>query len=125
VLNGDIADFYAISRWEKAPGKRNFRRELEAVRGLLAWLRQEFPAIPIVFKSGNHEERWRAWLWQHAPEISDEPIMGLDNWLHMPQHGIALVEQASGAARAREGQGHIVAGQPGPRCVHAAASHRP
>ena len=92
VLNGDIADFYAISRWEKAPGKRNFRRELDAVRGLLAWLRQEFPAIPIVFKSGNHEERWKHWLWQHAPEISDEPIMGLDNWLHMPQHGIALVE---------------------------------
>jgi len=92
VLNGDIADFYSISRYIKNPAKRNFRRELEQVRQLLAWLRQEFPDIPIVYKAGNHEERYRAWLWQHAPEISDETAMGLAAWLHLDKHGIELVE---------------------------------
>lgn len=92
VLNGDTCDFYTISRYTKNPKKRNFKGEVSAIRDMLAWLRGQFPKIPIVFKSGNHEERWNHWLWQHAPEISDEQIMGLDNWLHMPKHGIELVE---------------------------------
>ncbi len=92
VLNGDIADFYAISRWTKNPAKRDFRGELAQIRQLLGWLRQEFPAIPIVMKTGNHEERWKHWLWQHAPEISDEPEMGLRAWLHLDRHEIELVE---------------------------------
>jgi hypothetical protein len=92
VLNGDTTDFYAISRWTKNPAKRDFRGELEQIRQLLAWLRQEFPAIPIVMKSGNHEERWHHWLWQHAPEISDEPEMGLRAWLHLDRHDVQLVE---------------------------------
>lgn len=92
VLNGDTADFYAISRWTKNPAKRNFKGELQATRELLGWLRQTFPDIPVVFKSGNHEERWRLWLYQHAPEISDEPEMGLEHWLHLGRHGIDLVE---------------------------------
>ncbi|NBW85285.1 MAG: metallophosphatase family protein, partial [Planctomycetia bacterium] len=86
VLNGDICDFYAISRFIKNPAKRNFRRELEQVRQFMAWIRQEFPSIPMVMKAGNHEERWRAWLWQHAPEVSDGPEMGLTAWLHLERH---------------------------------------
>jgi hypothetical protein len=92
VLNGDIADFYAISRWTKNPAHRNFRGELDQVRQLLGWIRQTFPEIPIVLKVGNHEERWRHWLWQHAPEICDEPEMGLENWLHLKKHDIDLVD---------------------------------
>jgi hypothetical protein len=92
ILNGDTCDFYAISRWIKDPKKRDFRGEITAATQLLAWLRQEFPGVPIIFKSGNHEERWRHWLWQHAPEISDDPRMGLDQWLELAEHGIELVE---------------------------------
>lgn len=92
ILNGDIADFYAISRWDKNPAKRNFKAELEQVRQTLAWIRSEFPSIPIVFKLGNHEERWRLWLFQHAPEISDEPEMSLTNWLRLDRNDITLVE---------------------------------
>jgi len=92
LLNGDIADFYAISRWMKDPSQRDFKGELEAVRGFIGWLRQEFPAIPIVFKAGNHEERWTHWLWQHAAEISDDPRMSLGAWLDLDKHGVTLVE---------------------------------
>ena len=92
VLNGDTADFYAISRWTKNPGKRNFKGELVAIRELLGWIRQTFPEIPVVFKAGNHEERWEHWLWQHAPEISDEEEMGIDHWLRLRQHGMDLVK---------------------------------
>ena len=92
LLNGDIADFYAISRYTKDPTQRDFKGELEAVRDFLAYVRQEFPAIPIVYKSGNHEERWQHWLWQHAAEISDDPRMSLSAWLEFSKHDIVLVE---------------------------------
>lgn len=91
LLNGDWADFYSISRHEKNPRHRDFRGELVAVRQFLAWVREQFPAIRIVAKLGNHEERWERWLWEHAPEVSDDPIMGIDNWLGMPKLDIELV----------------------------------
>jgi hypothetical protein len=92
LLNGDIADFYAISRYTKDPTQRDFKGELEAVRQFIAYLRNEFPGIPIVYKLGNHEERWQHWLWQHAAEISDDPRMSLNGWLDLGKHDITLVE---------------------------------
>jgi predicted phosphodiesterase len=92
LLNGDIADFYAISRYMKDPKQRDFKGELQAVRDFLAYLRQEFPDIPIVYKTGNHEERWQHWLWQHAAEISDDPRMSLTAWLGFTENNIELVE---------------------------------
>jgi predicted phosphodiesterase len=92
LLNGDIADFYAISRYIKDPKRRDFKAELEAVRSFLQWLRHEFPGIPIVLKCGNHEERWQHWLFQHAAEISDDPRMSLTAWLDLKENDIELVE---------------------------------
>lgn len=92
LLNGDFADFYSISRWTKRPSERDFKGELEQVRQLLRWLRAELPKIPIIAKLGNHEERWAHWLWQHAPEISDDERMGLRAWFDMDDLGIDLVE---------------------------------
>ena len=92
LLNGDIADFYAISRYMKDPAKRDFKGELESVRGFLGWLRQEFPGIPIVYKTGNHEDRWQHWLFQHAAEISDDRRMSLTAWLDLDKLDIELVE---------------------------------
>jgi predicted phosphodiesterase len=92
LLNGDIADFYAISRYMKDPAKRDFKGELESVRGFLGWLRQEFPGIPIVYKTGNHEDRWQHWLFQHAAEISDDRRMSLTAWLDLDRLDIELVE---------------------------------
>jgi len=92
LLNGDIADFYAISRYMKDPKQRDFKGELQAVRDFLAWIRHQFPDIPMVLKAGNHEERFTHWLWQHGPEISDDPRMSLGAWLELDKHDIALVE---------------------------------
>jgi hypothetical protein len=92
LLNGDIADFYAISRYMKDPKQRDFKAELEAVCQFLGWLREQFPEIPIVYKLGNHEERWTHWLWQHAAEISDDPRMSLGAWLNLDELGVELVE---------------------------------
>lgn len=91
LLNGDVADFYSISRHQKDPKKRDFRQEVEAVQASLGWLRSQFKDARIVYKVGNHEERWQHWLWNQAPEISDFARMTLAEWLDVADYGIELV----------------------------------
>jgi len=92
VINGDLADFYAISRWTKDPRARDFSFELQSCREFVGWLRQTFPKIPIVYKAGNHEERWQHYIWQHAPELSKEKRMSLQSWLDLDKHDVMMVE---------------------------------
>jgi predicted phosphodiesterase len=91
LLNGDFADFYTISRYTKNPKKRNFKREVKLLREGLAWLRSQFPASRIVYKMGNHDERWDHWLWNHAPEISDLPQVRLPSILGCKKLDIEFV----------------------------------
>ncbi len=73
VLNGDTADFFSVSFWEKDPRKRRFAEELKTVRDFMGALREHFPRARIVFKVGNHEERWERYMFVKAPELLGVP----------------------------------------------------
>ncbi len=83
VINGDFADFYQISRWQKDPRKRRFSEELGSVIEALEWIRQELPKAKIVYKDGNHEERWQHFIWNRAPEIYDLPACRMKDLLQL------------------------------------------
>jgi len=68
LLNGDIGDFYAISRHDKDPS-RVLKDELDAIRQFLFWLRQSFPKARIIYKIGNHENRMERFLVKYAPVL--------------------------------------------------------
>jgi predicted phosphodiesterase len=92
LLNGDFADFYTISRHQKDPSKRDFKQEMQMIRDGLAWLRHEYGKdCRFVYKLGNHEERWQHYLWNAAPEISDDPRMDIGEWIDAKQHGVEVV----------------------------------
>jgi predicted phosphodiesterase len=92
LLNGDACDFYTISRWEKDPRKRDFNKERRLCVEFFEWLRSVVgKKCRIVFKDGNHEERWVKYLWNRAPELSDEPELRLNNWLKFEKFGIEYV----------------------------------
>ncbi|MFN9904203.1 MAG: metallophosphoesterase, partial [bacterium] len=55
LLNGDLIDFYGLSRFMKDPRKRSVAHELKATNELLDVL-SKFGA-KIVYKLGNHDER--------------------------------------------------------------------
>jgi predicted phosphodiesterase len=71
VINGDLLDFATISRHEKDWRQRSVGQEFEATRVFLNILRDKFPNARIVFKHGNHDERWEKWLFIKAPELFD------------------------------------------------------
>lgn len=83
VLNGDIWDCYSLSSFTKDPRYRDFKQELESIRGFLDVLRKEFPNVEIYYKEGNHEFRFKKNLMNHAPdffgitEFRPEVLLGL------------------------------------------------
>jgi hypothetical protein len=91
LLNGDYGDFYTISRFLKNPKKRNFKREIKLQRDGLQWLRSQFPKARLVYKLGNHDERFDHWMWNHAVEISDLPQVRLPSILGCKKLGIEVV----------------------------------
>jgi predicted phosphodiesterase len=68
ILNGDFYDFFGLSRFLKDPRKRSFSEELDSGSELIKKLKKIFD-VPIIFKVGNHEERYNHFLWQKAHEI--------------------------------------------------------
>lgn len=73
ILNGDILDFFANSKWDKDPRLVNMAEEVEIGRGVISALREAFKGKPMYFKIGNHEERWQRYLSNKAPELLGVP----------------------------------------------------
>ena len=92
ILNGDIFDFATISRHEKDWRSRNVIQEFEAVKSFFKTLRAHFPKTKIVYKYGNHDERYEKFLYAKAPEIFDMPEFQLEIILKLGELKIDIVK---------------------------------
>ena len=92
VINGDLIDFANISRHERDWRMRSVAQEFDAVREWLTELRRHFPKAKIVFKEGNHDERWEKWLYLKAPEIFDDKEFTLESRLRLGELKIDIVK---------------------------------
>lgn len=92
LLNGDIADFFSISFWEKDPRERNFAAEVQGVQSFLGIIREGFPKARIVYKLGNHEERFIRYMSVKAPELLGIPDFEFKNLFRLDDLGIELVD---------------------------------
>lgn len=115
LINGDLIDFATISRHEKDFRNRSVAVEFESVRQFLQGLRKAFPFARIIWKYGNHCERWEKWLYVKAPEIFDCTDFQLEVILKL---GELKVEVVKGKLPIRIGKltvlhGHELAGGSG------------
>jgi len=101
VLNGDILDFFSVSRWEKNPEERNMAKELQLSRQFLSHLRSRYPKARIIYKMGNHEERWEKYMWTKAPEICGCTDFQLYKLLDFAKYGI---EEVAGKQKMKAGK---------------------
>jgi predicted phosphodiesterase len=69
LINGDLIDFYQLSRFEKDPRKRSFKQELDSARMFIDLVSEWFKQV--VYKLGNHDERYEKWMFVKAPELLD------------------------------------------------------
>lgn len=91
LLNGDVLDFYGLSRHYREPNKGRVKEEIEKGREFLAWLRSQFPHADLTFKLGNHDERMRRFLAERAPELFDLDDLQLDRLLRCDDTGTEVV----------------------------------
>jgi predicted phosphodiesterase len=95
-LAGDCFDFYAISRFERDPDKRDFKKEVEMNRDFLQKLRDIFRDIPIYFKLGNHENRYARALNNDAEEFAQLHDLQFDIFFRLDKLNITMIEDWRG-----------------------------
>ena len=93
LINGDVLDFAGISRHEKDWRQRSVHEEFEATRVFLNSLREHFPKAKIVYKYGNHDERFEKYLFLKAPEIFDCTDFQLEVLLKLGELKIEVVKE--------------------------------
>lgn len=89
-VNGDIADFYWVSRYHKDRAMQvRFHHELEKIREFLRWVRDKFETVYV--KMANHEDRLPIYLAGNAGDIANLPELQTENLLHFNELGIKIV----------------------------------
>ena len=93
LINGDVLDFAGISRHQPDWRQRRVNEEFEATRVFFNSLREHFPKAKIVFKYGNHDERFEKYLFLKAPEIFDCTDFQLEVLLKLGELKIEVVKE--------------------------------
>ena len=91
IINGDLMDFYQMSRFEKDPRKRSAKFEFDSTKAFLVILRDTFPNAQIYWIKGNHDVRYEHWLMAKAPEVFDDPYYKLEERLRLNEQRIHLI----------------------------------
>jgi hypothetical protein len=97
ILGSDGMDFYNISKFNKNPErvKTGLQDEIDQWQaGVRDWS-SAAPSARKLYLIGNHEERWRTWLWYH-PEIHDLNALKYENLLELAKLGIEWDPRPSG-----------------------------
>lgn len=92
ILNGDIIDLYHLSNFEKDPKKRSFQYELDMLKNFFIQLRELFPKQRIIFKLGNHEERYERFILNRVPEFLDLKILDFETLIDARNYGIEVIK---------------------------------
>ena len=91
ILNGDIIDCYHLSSFEKDPRKRSFKYELDMLKNFFVQMREFFPKQRIIYKIGNHEERYERMILNRIPELIDLDLLNFSNVIKAHEYGIEVV----------------------------------
>jgi predicted phosphodiesterase len=94
ILNGDILDFYQLSKFSKNPKNKSVKDELDIFRFFINQLKQRFPDSTIYFKCGNHELRLEHWIRNNANQF--DGMFELDNLVKFKENGVVYLKDNVG-----------------------------
>lgn len=109
-INGDLMDFYQMSRFSKDPRKRSIKGEFDAAKEFLRILRKTFKKAAIYWLKGNHDKRYEHWLMSKAPEVFDDEYYHLEERLRLNEENIILLDDLTlvQAGRLFITHGHLI-----------------
>lgn len=89
VQGGDLVDFKIISRFLSDPRKTaSVADELNMARDFFTRVRKKAPKARIIFKEGNHEERWDNYLKSKARELLGIKELTLEELFHCKKNKV-------------------------------------
>lgn len=90
-LNGDILDFYQVSRFTKEGGAMSIKEERDMFFEFIGWIKSNFD-VPIYYKAGNHEERLAKYINDKAPDLAQLPELSLSGFLKLDELDVQFVD---------------------------------
>jgi len=90
-LNGDILDFYQVSRFTKEGGAMSIKEERDMFFEFIGWIKENFN-VPIYFKAGNHEERLAKYINEKAPDLAQIPELSLSGFLKLDELDVQFID---------------------------------
>ena len=94
LLNGDILDFYQLSKFTKDYRKPSVKAELDIFRFFIDQLKQRFPDAAIYYKLGNHEVRLDRWI-KHNAQMFDG-MLDLEHLINFKEANITYLKDNIG-----------------------------
>jgi len=92
ILNGDIIDCYQLSFFIRDKRQRSFKYELDMLASFFVQLRQLFPKQRIIFKMGNHSERYEKQILANVPELIELELFTFENVIDAKKYNIEVVK---------------------------------
>lgn len=93
VMNGDVVDFYAISRFDKDPNRReSLQDEIDITKQFLDSVRFWSKDAEIIWVEGNHEARLQKYLWSKSPELASLDMLDIENIFETDKRGIKYIK---------------------------------
>jgi len=92
LLNGDILDFHGLSRFCKDPRKRKFSEELDYFQEFFSIILKTFKGAKVVFKFGNHEQRYEHFLFMKAKELVGVDEFELEQIIKKRAPGVSVIK---------------------------------
>ena len=92
VINGDLVDFYGLSRFDKNPERKlKIQDELDETIEILNDLRNAVGrSNPIIYIEGNHEVRLQRFIWTN-PSLVGLKALQLPNMLELEKFNIQFI----------------------------------
>lgn len=94
-INGDLVDFYQISRFVNVERGKGVADEIELAKEILDIFNREFPNVPIYFLLGNHDNRLELYLANKAPELLDVAEFRLEYLLEAEKHNMTVIKDTT------------------------------
>lgn len=92
LLLGDWIDFYLLSVFVKDPRARDVAGEIALFRDILTVIRRAVPKAKIIYKYGNHDERFDDYIKRNAPALFSLERVHLDSVLELSDLGVEIVQ---------------------------------
>lgn len=101
IVGGDTVDFYALSRFDKHPGRAlEMPKDVASAVKFMRLVRHHAKNAAIEVMCGNHERRLQKWLWGPGAAMLKMPNVSVPKWLELGEIGASWHE--SGRLRVGE-----------------------